>query len=86
MTFEFEPIRDMVRFTVTHDEPKEGSEMARKIANGSVLSSMKSFLVLGGLVTSTLLTLFVVPSLLLSFGKPATSRMALAQPDLRPVI
>ena len=30
-----------------------------------------AIIILGGLVTSTLLTLFVVPSLFLRFGRPA---------------
>jgi uncharacterized protein YndB with AHSA1/START domain len=49
VTFELEPIGDMVRLTVTHDELKEDSEMLRKITNGwpRVLSSMKSFLETG---------------------------------------
>lgn len=49
VTFDIEPIEDMVRLTVTHDRLKAGSEMARRIAGGwpRVLSSMKSFLETG---------------------------------------
>ncbi len=49
VTFEIEPVADMVRLTVTHDELKPGSEMQRKISNGwpRVLSSLKSFLETG---------------------------------------
>ena len=44
-----EPVGEMVRLTVTHDELKPGSEMAKKISNGwpRVLSSLKSFLETG---------------------------------------
>jgi len=44
-----EPIEDMVRLTITHDELQEGSEMASKISSGwpRVLSSLKSFLETG---------------------------------------
>lgn len=49
VTFEIEPVADMVRLTVTHDELKPESEMLRKITNGwpRVLSSLKSFLETG---------------------------------------
>jgi uncharacterized protein YndB with AHSA1/START domain len=49
VTFEIEPVADMVRLTLTHDELKPGSDMQRKIANGwpRVLSSLKSFLETG---------------------------------------
>jgi len=49
VTFEIEPIEDMVRLTVVHDKLRAGSEMALKIASGwpRVLSSMKSFLETG---------------------------------------
>ena len=49
VTFEIEPVEDMVRLTVTHDELEAGSEMLQKITNGwpRVLSSLKSFLETG---------------------------------------
>ena len=49
VTFELEPIEDMVRLTVTHDQIVPGSEMQRGIENGwpRVLSSLKSFLETG---------------------------------------
>ena len=49
VTFEIEPIADMVRLTVTHDELEAGSDMHRKIAQGwpRVLSSLKSLLETG---------------------------------------
>jgi hypothetical protein len=49
VTFELEPIGEMVRLTVTHDELKAGSDMASSIANGwpRVLSSLKSLLETG---------------------------------------
>ena len=49
VTFEVEPIEDMVQLTVTHDEIDEGSETYRQISEGwpRVLSSMKSFLETG---------------------------------------
>jgi uncharacterized protein YndB with AHSA1/START domain len=49
VTFELEPIGEMVRLTVTHDELRADSDMAGKIANGwpRVLSSLKSFLETG---------------------------------------
>jgi uncharacterized protein YndB with AHSA1/START domain len=49
VTFDIEPVADMVRLTLTHDELKPGSDMERKIANGwpRVLSSLKSFLETG---------------------------------------
>ena len=49
MTIDIEPVADMVRLTVTHDELKTGSEMLRKIRNGwpPVISSLKSFLETG---------------------------------------
>jgi len=47
VTFDIEPVADMVRLTVTHDELNP--DMLRKIANGwpRVLSSLKSFLETG---------------------------------------
>lgn len=47
--FEIEPVADMVRLTVTHDELDEGSDMHRKISQGwpRVLSSLKSLLETG---------------------------------------
>ena len=49
VTFEIEPVADMVRLTVTHDELEDGSEMHRKISQGwpRVLSSLKSLLETG---------------------------------------
>ena len=49
MTFEIEPVADMVRLTVTHEDLEEGSEMQRKISQGwpRVLSSLKSLLETG---------------------------------------
>ncbi len=49
VTFELEPIDDMVRLTVRHDRLAPGSEMQRSIEAGwpRVLSSLKSFLETG---------------------------------------
>ena len=49
VTFEIEPLADMVRLTITHDDLEEGSEMQRKISQGwpRVLSSLKSLLETG---------------------------------------
>lgn len=49
VTFEIEPVADMVRLTVTHDELETGSDMHRKISQGwpRVLSSLKSLLETG---------------------------------------
>jgi len=49
VTFEIEPVEDMVCLTVTHDNFKTGSEMAEKVAFGwpRVLSSLKTFLETG---------------------------------------
>jgi uncharacterized protein YndB with AHSA1/START domain len=49
VTFELDPIEDMIRLTVTHDELVDGSDMQRGIMEGwpRVLSSMKSFLETG---------------------------------------
>lgn len=49
VAFELEPVADMVRLTVTHDELDEGSEMQRRISQGwpRVLSSLKSLLETG---------------------------------------
>jgi uncharacterized protein YndB with AHSA1/START domain len=49
VSFDLEPIGDMVRLTVTHDEFGDDSETFRKISNGwpRVLSSLKSFLETG---------------------------------------
>ena len=46
---DLEPVDDMVRLAVTHDEFLPGSDMWRKISNGwpRVLSSLKSFLETG---------------------------------------
>jgi hypothetical protein len=34
VTFDIEPVADMVRLTITHDDLEPGSEMERKIAQG----------------------------------------------------
>ena len=49
VTFEIEPVEDMVCLTVTHDEFKAGSDMAEKVGAGwpKVLSSLKTFLETG---------------------------------------
>ena len=49
VTFELEPLGDMVRLTVTHDDLEPGSTMEQGIMEGwpRVLSSMKSFLETG---------------------------------------
>ena len=49
MSFDLEPIEDIVRLTVTHDELEDDSETLREISNGwpRVLSSLKSFLETG---------------------------------------
>jgi len=49
ITFEIEPIGDVVRLTVTHDRLEPGSEMHQAIMKGwpKVLSSLKSLLEVG---------------------------------------
>ena len=49
VTYEIEPLEDMICLTVTHDNFKADSEMAGKVSSGwpSVLSSLKSFLETG---------------------------------------
>jgi uncharacterized protein YndB with AHSA1/START domain len=49
VTIDIEPVGDMVRLTITHDELKPGSDMLRKITNGwpRVCSSLKSLLETG---------------------------------------
>jgi len=49
VSFDIEPVADMVRLTVTHEDLEEGSGMHRSIANGwpRVLSSLKSLLETG---------------------------------------
>jgi uncharacterized protein YndB with AHSA1/START domain len=49
VTFEIEPVADMVRLTITHDELEAGSEMQRGVSEGwpRVLSSLKSLLETG---------------------------------------
>jgi uncharacterized protein YndB with AHSA1/START domain len=49
VTFEIEPVGDMVRLNVVHGDFKSGSVMAGKVAQGwpLVLSSMKSYLETG---------------------------------------
>jgi uncharacterized protein YndB with AHSA1/START domain len=49
VAFDIEPVADMVRLTITHDDLEPGSEMERKIADGwpRVLSSLKSLLETG---------------------------------------
>ncbi len=49
VTFEIEPVGDVVRLTVTHDRLEPGSEMMERISKGwpKVLSSMKTLLEVG---------------------------------------
>jgi len=49
VTFEIEPIGDVVRLTVTHDHLEPGSEMLEGITEGwpKVLSSLKSLIEMG---------------------------------------
>ncbi len=49
VTFEIEPIGDVVRLTVTHDHLEPGSEMLRGITEGwpKVVSSLKSLMEVG---------------------------------------
>lgn len=49
VTYEIEPLEDMVRLTVTHDNFMADSDMSGKVSKGwpHVLSSMKSFLETG---------------------------------------
>jgi uncharacterized protein YndB with AHSA1/START domain len=49
VTFEIQPIADMVRLMITHEDLEPGSEMKRKISQGwpRVLSSLKSLLETG---------------------------------------
>jgi uncharacterized protein YndB with AHSA1/START domain len=49
VTIEIEPVDEMVRLTVTHDELEAGSKMLKGISNGwpRVLSSLKSLLETG---------------------------------------
>ena len=49
VTFEIEPMGDVVRLTVTHDHLEPGSEMLQGITKGwpKVLSSLKSLLEMG---------------------------------------
>jgi uncharacterized protein YndB with AHSA1/START domain len=49
VTFEIEPVENMVCLTVVHDKFKDGSKMAGKVSWGwpRVLSSLKSFLETG---------------------------------------
>lgn len=49
VTFEIEPVRGVVRLTVTHDRLEAGSEMQKGITDGwpKVLSSLKSLLEMG---------------------------------------
>ncbi len=49
VTFDIEPVRDIVRLTVTHDRLEPGSEMEESIKVGwpQVLSSLKSLLEVG---------------------------------------
>jgi uncharacterized protein YndB with AHSA1/START domain len=49
VTFEIEPIGDVVRLTVTHDRLEPGSEMLQGITEGwpKVLSSLKSLMEVG---------------------------------------
>ena len=49
VTFELEPLEDMVNFRVTHDQIKAGSVTAKNVSRGwpLVLSSLKSYLETG---------------------------------------
>jgi uncharacterized protein YndB with AHSA1/START domain len=49
VTFEIEPVGDVVRLTVTHDRLEPGAEMHQAIMKGwpKVLSSLKSLLEVG---------------------------------------
>ena len=49
VSFDLEPVEDMVKLTVTHEELEPGSEMDRGIREGwpRVLSSLKTFLETG---------------------------------------
>ena len=49
VSFDIEPVGDMVRLTVTHDELEAGSKMDQGIRQGwpRVLSSLKTFLETG---------------------------------------
>lgn len=49
VTFQLEPVAEMVKLTVTHDELEAGGNMERGVTTGwpLVLSSMKSFLETG---------------------------------------
>jgi uncharacterized protein YndB with AHSA1/START domain len=49
VTFDLEPVAEMVRLTTTHDELEAGSDMLRGISEGwpRVLSSLKSLLETG---------------------------------------
>lgn len=49
VTFEIEPIGEVVRLTVTHDRLEPGSEMLEGITEGwpKVLSSLKSLMEMG---------------------------------------
>ena len=49
VTFEIEPVRDVVRLSVTHENLEAGSEMLEGITSGwpKVLSSLKSLLEVG---------------------------------------
>jgi len=49
VSFDIEPVGDMVRLTVTHDQLESGSDMQRKVSQGwpRVLSSLKSLLETG---------------------------------------
>lgn len=49
LTFEIEPLMDLVRLNVTHDEFIKDSEMAKHVSNGwpAVLCSLKTYLETG---------------------------------------
>ena len=55
VTFEIEPLEDMVNLIVTHDQLKAGSAMTKGVSSGwpRVLSSLKSFLETGKGLTLT---------------------------------
>jgi Cu/Ag efflux pump CusA len=52
---------------------------------GQEIEHPLAIVILGGLVTSTLLNLFVTPSLYLRFGKPRREEEALAELEPQPV-
>lgn len=63
VTFEIEPLGEVVRLVVTHDRLEPGSEMQTRIADGwpRVLSSLKSFLETGRALPEPILSLAATP-------------------------